>query len=609
MRKFDRTKQSTLTSCLIEIDQFLLHRYGLVRHDAPLFVLKNAYARGLQMSGITMRVLGGAVVGASGLNLLLRYTDRVVGADPFSEHSREQHKKHWISGMHEPYIPNASQKEFVKKHFSQFQHLIPFSQEALDKQYRLKSPVHMKYLTDCPVDASKLGPGGTVVVGGPPALISTAFERGVIYLNDGRRPPIALGSAFHLEWDAESEAPTSSQPVHFMKDQIKRVIFPEYLATAQQTGHFSWKSLDWTAWAKVFLKNPSKCLEGIRVAIAFQRFTQSGPHPEVIAEVAMRAKKNERFYTLLDKESDHQLMLPGQGSIYIARTQSEKDGLVSMQQGLTREGRAFPLLSQAEVVQEFGYLPQALAFGKKTHDRTLSPHFMSLLSNRVVQNGGRVINAHVTTVYTDDPDKGGILEYRINGSDERYFMRFKKLVMSLGAQQVIGVDNAPLFDIVSARGVSAIALIHLPKGATLPAAVVCGATNHVTKLAGPFLSHDKNVFLAKMTCGACIAPTSDSASYDGGAALGLKKSVSETLDGEVVILTVYGCNRQVSEHGQIHWLAVNKTLKAAARGLTPRGHEEDIGSSLPNKSSGIFIQYGAGGGGLTQAPSQGEVSV
>lgn len=40
-------------------------------------------------------------------------------------------------------------------------------------------------------------------------------------------------------------------------------------------------------------------------------------------------------------------------------------------------------------------------------------------------------------------------------------------------------------------------------------------------------------------------------------------------------------------------LKENKILKTASRGLTPRAHEEDVGTSLPNKSSGIFIRYGA----------------
>lgn len=555
---------------------------------------------GVQMSS-TMRVLGGAVAAAGSLNLWMRYTDRVEGDDPFSQHSRVQQKKHWISGMHEPYIPNALQRKFVEEHFPKFQCLLPRSLNEIDQQSRLQSAVQLEYLAKCPVSPSQLPPGGTVVVGGPPALLSTAFENGVIYINDGRRPPIANASALHLEWDSPSEGPTSSQPVHFMRDQLKRLVFPEFLADAQRTGHFSWKSLDWISW----IQNPSKWLVGARVAIAFQRFTQSGPHPEVMREVAARAERNQHCYKLLDKLMGHQLLLPGAGSVYIARTPGEKKSLESMQQDLAEEGREFPFLSDQEITKAFGNRrPKGVAFANKIHDSTLSFDFVSQLSARIIQKRGHVIDGHVIAVYTDDPDQGGIVEYRINATGEKHYTRFQKLVMSLGTQQVLGVDKNPLFDIVAARGVSFTALLHLPEGTKLPAATVCGATNHVTRLAGPVLHQGKNVFLARMTCAACITPKSDSACYDAVAAIGLRTAVSEVLGGEVEVLGGRGCSRQVSRYGQIHWLQVNKTLKAAARGLTPRGTSEDIGSSLPNKKSGIYIQYGAGGGGLTMGPSQ-----
>lgn len=337
--------------------------------------------------------------------------------------------------------------------------------------------------------------------------------------------------------------------------------------------------------------------------MAFQRFTQSGPHPEVSEEVAARSKNNERVYQRLNDELKHQLILPGEGSVYIARNPDEQISLIHMHNALAKEGRKFPFLSQFEVTSTFGYTPHGVAFGNKTHDRTLSPNFLALLSNRIRENGGRVIEARATTIYTDNPDEGGILEYRTNIDGEKHYIRFEKLVMSLGTQQVYGIDNAPLFDVVSARGVSVVALAYLPMGAKLPPAVVCGGSNHVTKLAGPIQHQGQHLFLLRMTCGACIAPTSDSANYDGVAATGLIKAVGSVLKGRIEVLTVYGCNRQVSQYGQIHWLQVSSTLKSNATGLTPRGNDEDVGSSLPKSPSGIFIQYGAGGGGLTQAPS------
>lgn len=181
---------------------------------------------------MTMRILGG-VACASGLNLWCKFKDHVDGVDPFSKHTNTQHRKHWISGMHEPYLPNLSQREFFNAYFAQFQNLIPPSQDEITKRCRLQSPVHIRSLVECPqTDLTKLEQGRTVVVGGPPAIMSTAFESGITYINDGRRDPIAFGSALHLEWDQVSEAPSSSQPLHFIIDQLRRLLFPEFLEKA-----------------------------------------------------------------------------------------------------------------------------------------------------------------------------------------------------------------------------------------------------------------------------------------------------------------------------------------------------------------------------------------
>lgn len=84
----------------------------------------------------------------------------------------------------------------------------------------------------------------------------------------------------------------------------------------------------------------------------------------------------------------------------------------------------------------------------------------------------------------------------------------------------------------------------------------------------------------RITAGACITPnvsTEDSADYDASIAIGLASTVKRTLGKQCTVepITVYGCNRQVSQYGQLAW-------------ITP----------FP----GVHIQYGAGGGGLTRAP-------
>ncbi|CAF5138770.1 unnamed protein product, partial [Rotaria sp. Silwood1] len=69
----------------------------------------------------------------------------------------------------------------------------------------------------------------TLIVGGPPALVAGVSmmktEKNLTYINDERRIPIAFGSAWHLEQDAISEAPTTYRPTKFLVEQIRRAIF------------------------------------------------------------------------------------------------------------------------------------------------------------------------------------------------------------------------------------------------------------------------------------------------------------------------------------------------------------------------------------------------
>jgi hypothetical protein len=234
-----------------------------------------------------------------------RYYDQVDGArsgDAFAQHTLKQHRAHLFSGMHEPYIPSKEQQAFFLKHFPQHEHLLPRSLEEFQQQQALKSVVRIASLKDSPFVAEFTGEH-TVVVGGPPALVSSANEKGITYIRDLRRQPIAYGSAWHLEHDAQSEAPTSYQPSQFMKLQILRALFKyESLESAEKTGQFSWRTLDWAGW----LRHPEHWAEGIRVALAFQRVTNSytdiEKRKEVLQEVAERCKANEKFYEDLNRE-------------------------------------------------------------------------------------------------------------------------------------------------------------------------------------------------------------------------------------------------------------------------------------------------------------------
>jgi len=84
-------------------------------------------------------------------------------------------------------------------------------------------------------------------------------------------------------------------------------------------------------------------------------------------------------------------------------------------------------------------------------------------------------------------------------------------------------------------------------------------------------------------------------------AAGLLTSVRQTLGCKVDVFALYGCNRQVSQHGQTHWLSPLKAQGANSL-FAPRGHELDRGTHRSLEP--VTFQMGAGGGGLTQAPSQ-----
>ncbi len=152
----------------------------------------------------------------------------------------------------------------------------------------------------------------------------------------------------------------------------------------------------------------------------------------------------------------------------------------------------------------------------------------------------------------------------------------------MGNQEILNSNGKRLFDVVSARGVSVLAHVYIPKGFKVPAVLVCGGTNHLTKLSSKPISINENedLYLMRLTGGACITPNISNeytSYYDGTIAIGLIQSVRKCLGSQFKVkpILVYGCNRQVSQYGQIKWIQPFKN---------------------------IFIQYGAAGGGLTRAP-------
>jgi hypothetical protein len=395
-----------------------------------------------------------------------------------------------------------------------------------------------------------------------------------------------------------------------MAAQVFRLLFCyESFRNAEKTGQFSWRTLDWVSW----LKHPLSWSEGIRVALAFQRMTKSSSEEKeaMMQEVAERCKANQAFYEQLHQDVDRKLLLPGWGSIIVARTPEEKKALREMQDGLAKEGRDLIFLCGPEMEVRYGFTPKGIAFARKPHDAVLSPNFMKLLAQRVEDLGGKVINGTLKTIYADDIEHGGIIEYATPLKKNNY-MSFSHLVVSLGNQRILGHDGQPLFDVVAARGVSALGVAYVLKGCKLPRVTVCGGTNHATTLSEPIsiqgidgLVYD--CYLLRMTAAACITPNvleEDSANYDGVAATGLISAVRQTLGCEVEIFSVYGCNRQLSEYGQSHWVAPSfEKASTKPYSILPRKPVQDLGTHRLSSPT-IQIQMGAGGGGLTMGPAQ-----
>lgn len=515
-----------------------------------------------------------------------RYHDLVQGEDGFSQHTRKEHKANLISGMHSPLMPNREQHAMFMRNFPQYAHLLPTALDAFRRQQALKTPVKIRALSDCPTILSYEN-SGTLVVGGAPALMSAAAsikkDSNLTYLNDERRWPIAYGSAWHLEQDAETEAPTTFKPTTFMASQIRRATVG-YVSqvSIEKTGLFPWRTLDWIGW----IHHPELWIPGIKLAFDFQLATMANPQQRqaMLKKLAAQCKANQGYYDALNEAVGGQLLLPGKGSIIVARNEEEVADLLAMQASLVKENRELKLLSKADMKERYGFVPTGQMYGEKTHDRVLSPNYMSILTTYIKKQGGKIINGTLTTVYIDHKTPGGIAEYQ-TGDGQKVLIPFSRLIMSLGSQPILDEKDRPLFDVVAARGVSVLAYAHVPRGYQLPPVIVCGGTNHVTKLSEhPVIVQGEDgkqydQYLLRMTAGACITPnvsSQDSVDYDGSIAVGLIASARQTLkDCTIEPIMVFGCNRQVSKHGQTNWM---------------------------HPFSGIHIQYGAGGGGLTRAP-------
>lgn len=547
-----------------------------------------------KFSKFVVTVAGLVIAGAaiSGATFYIHQKSATIkGQDEFSEHTRQEHEKHLFTGMHEPFITKDKRSlEDFNQYFKDFSHLLPESAEKLAEKQALKTPVEIRPLQESPVQFKEPSTRTLLAVGGPPAMMTAAGAAGsvggeskVIYLNDDRRWPIANGSAWHIEEDADAEAPTTYSPITFMQNQIARALYRrESLEEIEKTGLFPWRTLDWFSYAK----HPEQWIPAFSVAIDFQRnlWKNEGLRQEQIDKISAQCKMNEKFYLALNDKVGGQLLLPGQGAIIVARNQSELDDLNAQKRNVEKEGRQFNMLSKDDIIKRFGFALEGIAFGEKVHDRVLSPRYKQILSDYLKQNGAEVINGTLVTVYTDGKNPGGIAKYRMADGQDK-FIAFSDLVMSLGNQPIYNLEGKPAFDLIGATGSSGLALVYTPVDVTLPRVAVYGGTNHVALLNNEPVLVQLNgkpykLNLIRLTAGACITPADrgkEGGFYDSTISLGLVNSVYKTLGPNNIVkpLTVYGCNRMVSKNGQTDWL---------------------------QPYPGIHVQYGAGGGGLTRGP-------
>jgi hypothetical protein len=161
-------------------------------------------------------------------NLKIRYSDRIEEKDEFSIYTNEQQKKYIYSGMHEPFITNNIEElNLFNSCFPEYKFLIGKNLNEIKEKHSLKNSVSIKCLSEYKNEKIDLI-SSTLIVGGPPALISSfkllKNQEDLIYLNDFERIGISNGSAWHLEPDAQTEAPTNYKPTKFIFDQIKRLL-------------------------------------------------------------------------------------------------------------------------------------------------------------------------------------------------------------------------------------------------------------------------------------------------------------------------------------------------------------------------------------------------
>lgn len=249
--------------------------------------------------------------------------------------------------------------------------------DDLIRRSSLESSVRFSPLSSCPAGrvARRVE---TLVVVGPPSLLSAVelSRRGqsLIYLNEKEGVPISNGSAWHLEEDAPSEAPTFYSPLRFFLSQLHRLfISPVFLGEICLRGEFPWRSLDWLEW----LKHPSHWPRALKIFFLYQWKILRENREDVLRQVAKECRWNEIYFEELNGELNGTLLDDEKGSVIIARTREEVDLLSQLNSDLHGEGKELRLISKKEFFGRYRFLPSGLIFMEKKHDRRLHSSFVS----------------------------------------------------------------------------------------------------------------------------------------------------------------------------------------------------------------------------------------
>lgn len=160
------------------------------------------------------------------------------------------------------------------------------------------------------------------MVGGAPALLSSAKETGILYINDFRQLAISDSSPYQLEWDSAAQKPRTFDPLPFLGKQVKRIMYPETLGNVEKTGFFSTRSIDWVGW----LSNPDAWAEGVRVACGLhEQATKSDAELDAMdAQCAAMCKANQKFMDDLNTDMKSKLYLFGRrGGLIYTRNRGE----------------------------------------------------------------------------------------------------------------------------------------------------------------------------------------------------------------------------------------------------------------------------------------------